>query len=153
MLERIRGRDGRTMREVWAETGMRSYLGTASAGFPNLFLTTGPNTGTGHTSLLVMIEAQIGYIVRCLTYMQRRRATVIEVRPEVVDELNASIQDRMARTVWVAGGCSSWYLDDRGRNTTLWPDFTWRFRRLARRFSPEDYVIEVAEDTTQRVPA
>jgi hypothetical protein len=43
--------------------------------------------------------------------------------------------------VWVEGGCGSWYLDHRGRNTTLWPDHTWRFRRLTRRFHPGEYTV------------
>ena len=45
----------------------------------------------------------------------------------------------MTRTVWNTGGCASWYLDAEGRNTTLWPDFTWKFRRRTRRFDAEHY--------------
>jgi hypothetical protein len=45
----------------------------------------------------------------------------------------------MARTVWNAGGCNSWYIDATGRNSTLWPDFTFRFRRQATAFDPAVY--------------
>ena len=48
----------------------------------------------------------------------------------------------MAGTVWTTGGCASWYLDDRGRNTTLWPGATWRFRNRTRRFDPRAYTTE-----------
>jgi hypothetical protein len=47
----------------------------------------------------------------------------------------------MAETVWVAGGCKSWYVDANGRNTTLWPDYTFRFRQRLRRFDPENYHV------------
>jgi hypothetical protein len=47
-------------------------------------------------------------------------------------------------TVWVAGGCRSWYLDGRGRNAALWPDFTWRYRRRVARMRPEEYVATAA---------
>ena len=48
----------------------------------------------------------------------------------------------MGRTVWNAGGCASWYLDDHGRNTTLWPDFTWKYRLATRRFDSENYAVD-----------
>ena len=59
----------------------------------------------------------------------------------VQDAYNDEIQEQLRGTVWNAGGCSSWYLDEKGRNTTLWPTFTFRFRRLVRRFHPADYTL------------
>jgi hypothetical protein len=50
----------------------------------------------------------------------------------------------MRGTVWVDGGCASWYLDATGRNSTLWPDFTWRYRRRVARFDAAEYVAIVA---------
>ena len=44
--------------------------------------------------------------------------------------------------MWNAGGCASWYLDETGRNTTLWPGFTWPFRRLLRTFDVEHYELQ-----------
>lgn len=141
VLERVYGNDGRSLSEVWAETGMRAYLGTTVPGFPNLFMMTGPNTGQGHTSLLVMIEAQINYVMDALRFMTRHRVATVEVREPVVSAFNEELQRKLARTVWNRGGCSSWYLDEQGRNTTLWPDFTWRFRQRTRRFDPQNYAI------------
>jgi cation diffusion facilitator CzcD-associated flavoprotein CzcO len=154
MLERVRGRDGHSMKEAWARTGMSAYVGTTVVGFPNLFLMTGPNTGIGHTSLVVMIEAQIEYVLQCLRFMERNGIAAIEPRPYVAARYNAGLERRMAGTVWTTGGCSSWYLDADGRNTTLWPDFTWRYRRMMRRFDPNDYLIaQKLPERRERVPA
>jgi len=140
-FEHLRGRGGRSLAETWREAGMQAYLGSTVAGFPNLFLVTGPNTGIGHTSLVVMIEAQVRYVLDALRTMRRRDVAEIEVRPEAQEAFNDELQRRMRRTVWNAGGCASWYLDSRGRNTTLWPDFTWRFRRRTRRFDAAAYEL------------
>ena len=83
-------RDG----ETWS-AGLRAHRGTAVAGFPNLLILSGPNTGTGSTSQVYMIESQIRY--------------------------NRDLDARMERTVWLRGGCNSSYLDDQGRNGTLYP--------------------------------
>ncbi len=136
---RVQGREGKSLAAEWAESGGQAYRGTTVPGFPNLFLMTGPNTGIGHTSLIVMIEAQIGYIVDCLRLLQVRQLTGFEVRREPYAAFNDEIRRKMQRTVWLTGGCASWYLDSHGRNTTLWPDFTWKYRLLMRRFDPENY--------------
>jgi cation diffusion facilitator CzcD-associated flavoprotein CzcO len=135
---RVIGRSGLSLAQAWAD-GAQAHRGTTVPGFPNLFLMTGPNTGIGHTSLLVMIEAQLPYIVECMGFMTQRRLSRFEVKSEACRSFNDELQRRMTRTVWMKGGCSSWYLDKHGRNTTLWPDFTWKYRRLMRRFDPVNY--------------
>ncbi|HEV7223331.1 MAG TPA: NAD(P)/FAD-dependent oxidoreductase, partial [Pirellulales bacterium] len=139
VARRVRGAGGASLARAWAESGSRAYLGTTVPGFPNLFLMTGPNTGIGHTSLLLMIEAQIPYLIGCLRLMQARGLTRFEVRRGPCDAFNEELQRKMRRTVWNLGGCTSWYLDRHGRNTTLWPDFTWKYRWRMRRFDPENY--------------
>jgi hypothetical protein len=47
----------------------------------------------------------------------------------------------MKDTVWTSGGCSSWYLDANGRNTTLWPGFTFEFRRECKNFDPSKLIV------------
>ena len=136
----IRGRTGETMANTW-NGSPQAYRGAAVAGFPNLFLVTGPNTGLGHNSLVYMIEAQLDYMMDALRAMEARGATRVEVRPEAQDAYNAKLQSRMGRTVWNSGGCSSWYLDANGMNTTIYPDFTWRFRRETRRFDAGAYEL------------
>ena len=155
MKDRIFGSGGRSLTDAWRDTGLTAYLGTTTAGFPNLFLMTGPNTGIGHTSLVVMIESQIRYVIDCLRYMQERSIGAVEVRREAQDRFNEGLQDKMARTVWTTGGCASWYIDEHGKNSTLWPDFTWRFRLMTRRFDPAAYALRPARPARQRqrVPA
>jgi cation diffusion facilitator CzcD-associated flavoprotein CzcO len=136
----VRGRDGVLMSDVW-NGSPQAYRGTAVAGFPNLFILTGPNTGLGHNSLVYMIEAQLDYLVDALRIMDERGAARIEVRREAQEAYNADLQSRMDRTVWNSGGCSSWYIDANGKNTTIWPDFTWRFRRQTRHFDVAAYEL------------
>jgi cation diffusion facilitator CzcD-associated flavoprotein CzcO len=139
VARRVRGAGGTSLARAWAESGSRAYLGTTVPGFPNLFLMTGPNTGIGHTSLLLMIEAQIPYIIGCLRLMQARGLSRFEVRRGPCDAFNDELQRKMRRTVWNLGGCTSWYLDRHGRNTTLWPDFTFLSRRRVSAFDEESY--------------
>jgi len=139
MMEHIRGRDGRSLLEQWRASGAQAYLGTTVQNFPNLFLLAGPNTGIGHTSLVFMIEAQIDYVIGALRAMDTRQAATVEIRQEPFVAYNNDVQAKMRRTVWNTGGCASWYLDDEGRNTTLWPDFTWKFRQRTRRFDAQHY--------------
>jgi cation diffusion facilitator CzcD-associated flavoprotein CzcO len=139
IAQRVRGRGGRTLDEVW-QGSPRAHRGTAVAGFPNMFFLLGPNTGLGHTSVVVMAEAQAGYVLAALRHMRSHVAGALEVRPEAQTAWNESVQREMRGTVWTAGGCASWYVDRTGTNTTLWPGFTFRFRRLLRRFDAESYV-------------
>jgi cation diffusion facilitator CzcD-associated flavoprotein CzcO len=136
----VRGRNGALMSDVW-NGSPQAYRGTAVAGFPNLFIITGPNTGLGHNSLVYMIEAQLDYLMDALAKVDACGATRIEVRREAQDAYNDDLQSRMGRTVWNSGGCSSWYIDANGKNTTIWPDFTWRFRRQTRKFDLPAYEL------------
>jgi cation diffusion facilitator CzcD-associated flavoprotein CzcO len=141
MAHRIRGRDGRLLAHDWHRTGAQAYLGTSVAGFPNLFLLAGPNSALAHNSVLLGIESQVHYVLDALRVMQTRQLATMEVQPQVQDAFVRQVQARMARTVWVRGGCHSWFLDDTGRNTTVWPWSTTRLRRLTRRFDLEHYLI------------
>lgn len=137
IAQRVRGRNGQRLSEVWRD-GAEAYLGATVSGFPNLFFLIGPNTGLGHTSMIFMIEAQISYTLDALRYMRRQGVTSIDVRPSVVRSFNERVQHRMRHTIWTSG-CASWYLDARGRNSTLWPGFTWEFWLRTRRFDPARY--------------
>ncbi len=131
----VRGRDA-GLQDTW-EGSPRAYLGTSIPGFPNFFMLLGPNTGLGHSSMVYMIESQVGHVMRAIDAMQAARSSTIEVRPDVHEDYNREIDARLRGTVWEIGGCSSFYMDRTGRNATLWPDWTWRFRRLSRE-SPAD---------------
>ena len=137
---RITGRDGVALADVWRD-GMEAHRGTTVAGFPNAFFMPGPNTGTGHTSQVFMIEQQIRHVLAALEHMDERGAAVIEPRPEAQRAFNARLHRRMEKTVWLRGGCTSWYLDARGRNTTLWPYSSLRFRRELERVDDAEFAF------------
>ena len=140
IADRIEGRDGRTLAETW-EGSMRAYKGTTVAGYPNLFFLVGPNTGLGHTSIVFMIESQIAYVLDALRTMRRRGAGTLEVRDDAQAAYNAEL-DRMTKgTVWVTGGCTSYYIDRNGHNSALWPTYTWPFRRRLREFDVAAYSL------------
>ncbi len=139
--EHIVGKDGVRLSEVWKTTGVEAYVGSALTGFPNLFLMIGPNSTLAHNSMIYMIESHINYIASALAFMSRPGVHTVEVKPSVQQRYNERLQARLEHSVWVEGGCGSWYLDHRGRNTTLWPDHTWKFRRLTRQFHPGEYTV------------
>ncbi|MEA2288230.1 MAG: hypothetical protein QOD55_227 [Solirubrobacteraceae bacterium] len=139
----VRGRGGRLLADAW-QGSPQAYRGTTVAGFPNLFFLVGPNTGLGHNSIVFMIEAQLAYVMDALRTMRARRASRLEVRDEAQAAYNERLQGRLSRTVWNTGGCASWYLDANGRNSTIWPDFTWRYWGQMRRFDPAAYRLTTA---------
>ena len=146
----VKGRDGRTLADVWSEHGMASYKGTTTAGFPNLFQIVGANTGLGHSSMVFIIESQIAYILSAIQQMEARGIATVEPLAAAQAAWNADLQRRMRRTVWNTGGCASWYLDDHGRNTTLWPRTTFAFRSLLRTFDLDKYAVTRRADTTTK---
>ncbi|GAA4254663.1 NAD(P)/FAD-dependent oxidoreductase [Dactylosporangium darangshiense] len=139
IAERIRGRDGRSLAERW-QGSPQAYRGTTVSGFPNLFLLLGPNTGLGHNSVVLMIESQINYVLGALERMRLDGVRAVEPTAEAQARFVAGVDRRMAKTVW-ATGCHSWYIDATGRNSTLWPGSTWRFRQRMKRFDLAAYEV------------
>ncbi|HLM27123.1 MAG TPA: NAD(P)/FAD-dependent oxidoreductase [Thermoleophilaceae bacterium] len=133
----VTGRSGQTLDESWGGSP-RAMLGATAPDFPNLFMLLGPNTGLGHNSMVYMIESQIAYVLDALRAMREHDAATVEVRPEAAAAFNQEVDRRHEDTVWTSG-CSSWYLDDTGRNATLWPDWTFVFRRRTSSFNPAHY--------------
>jgi cation diffusion facilitator CzcD-associated flavoprotein CzcO len=142
------GRDGRTLRERWSDRGIRAYLGTAVANFPNHFMVMGPNTGLGNNSMINVIEAHADFIVDTLKAMDARALASVEVREDVEERYNEDIQARLQHTVWNEGGCKSWYVGPDGRNHTLWPSFSNAFKRKLARFDQADFVTRAHTDAT-----
>ena len=160
---RIAGRDGRVLADDWAG-GPEAFKGVAVAGYPNFFMLMGPNSGLGHSSILLMIEAQVGYISRCLRWLKRARwrggpMRAIEVRPESQRSYNAWLQQRFTGTVWNRepeanhSSCSSWYQTASGKNFTLWPSFATAYLWAMRRPDPScffDATEQAAAPAQQR---
>ncbi|HEV7193635.1 MAG TPA: NAD(P)/FAD-dependent oxidoreductase [Jatrophihabitantaceae bacterium] len=155
----IFGAEGQTLGDVWRARGQSAYKGATVAGFPNLIFLIGPNMGLGHSSMVYMAESAINYLSSALREIDRFGLATFEVRAEVQEQYNAGLQQRMKQTIWTRGGCSSWYLDEHGNNTTLWPSFTFSFRQLTRRFDLAAYRTtaradrEIDTPDRERVPA
>jgi cation diffusion facilitator CzcD-associated flavoprotein CzcO len=141
VAQRIWNGAGVSLAQQWTSPRPDAFRGTTAPGFPNLFVLTGPNTGLGHNSQVFMIEAQIRYVVSAVRHTRQRGAVRVEVRPGAQAAYDRELQRKMKNTVWVTGGCRSWYLDSAGRNVTLWPDFTWAFAWQTRRFDPASYDV------------
>ncbi|HUX04372.1 MAG TPA: NAD(P)/FAD-dependent oxidoreductase [Acidimicrobiales bacterium] len=136
VCERVRAVDGRTLAEAF-NGELAHYKGTTFPGFPNLFMLAGPNTGLGHSSIIFMIESQLNYVVRALEHALASD-TPVEPTARAAASWTESLHAKFPRTVW-GSGCASWYLNDAGRNTTIWPGFTFAFRRATRHFVRDDH--------------
>ncbi|PCJ47527.1 MAG: monooxygenase [Gammaproteobacteria bacterium] len=132
------GRGEATLAKVW-EDYPRGYLGTMVPSFPNLFIVTGPNTGVGHTSALVLIESQMIYIMKCFRNLTQFNKKVIEVKASAEEKYTNHIHEEMKRTVWHTGGCNSWYKSKSGKIIAMFPGFSFTFRRWAKNFKAKNH--------------
>jgi cation diffusion facilitator CzcD-associated flavoprotein CzcO len=142
IARRIHGREGVSLDETWSGSP-RAHLGTTVAGFPNFFMLLGPNVGNGHSSAILLHEAQAGYVVEALRTLDRQGLASFDVRPEVQAAFNAEVDRRLAGSIWNAGGCASYYLDANGRNATIFPWSTIELRRRLSRFEHADHLTEL----------
>jgi cation diffusion facilitator CzcD-associated flavoprotein CzcO len=149
IAHKLTGKGGVTLAEAWSN-GMSAYRGTTVAGFPNLFMLLGPNTTLGHSSQTLMIEAQIAYIMDALKTMSKRGLASVEVQAGAQVAYNEELDARLDGTVWNSGGCRSWYLDPSGRNPSIWPTYTFRFRRQTKRFDLESYQVATSTGAQRR---
>jgi cation diffusion facilitator CzcD-associated flavoprotein CzcO len=138
---RIVGRNGVDIHQAWKER-ISAYLGVTVSGFPNFFILLGPNTGLGHNSVVLMSEAQIGYVMDCLRLMKKRGSKTMEVKPATQQHFVEELRKRLAGTVWESGGCRSWYQDAKtGESPVIWPGSVVRYKRKTRAVAEEDYVL------------
>ena len=134
----VQGRGGRALADVWKEA-IESYYGITVSGFPNFFMLLGPNTALGHNSVVIMIEAQVTYIMSALKQMKACGIGAIDVKRDVQHAFYKGIQRKLEKTQWQAGGCHSWYQDDGGHNVAIWPGFTFDYIRRTRHAALTDY--------------
>ncbi len=149
MGHRVTGRDGRTLMEVW-QGSPKAHLGMSVPGFPNAFLLLGPNTGLGHNSVLLIIEAQVKYLIKLLDHCRENRIRTIEPTPEAFASYVEEVERGTKGSVWTAGGCLSWYVDVTGRNSTLWPGSVRAYQRRVARFAPDEYELLEQPSATPR---
>lgn len=118
------GQDGVTLDEAWADS-KEAYHSVAVPGFPNFFMLVGPNSPIGNFSVILISEAQIGYILQLVELARDGKCRAIAARKDSTDRFNADIKEAMKKTIWVSG-CNSWYLDKNG-NPAMWP---WSFKKF-----------------------
>lgn len=139
-FERIVGRDDLSIADLY-HTRPQTYLGAAMAGFPNFFCTLGPFGAAGNQSAIFMLESQIAYIVDALQTLRARGARRVEVRQETQDAFVEEMARRSADTVWLTGGCQSYYTTPDGGNAGLYPNWSFEYRRRTKQFDAESYEV------------
>ncbi|WP_433847844.1 flavin-containing monooxygenase [Acinetobacter proteolyticus] len=148
IAKQIRNKHGKSMDEVW-QGSAQGYLGTVVEGCPNAFVMFGPNIAVS-SSALIIIEAQLTYILDMLKKVQAQQIETVEIRAEVLEQYNDEIQAALKNTVWNTGGCSSYFIDRNGRNSTLWPWTTFEMRARLAQCDLNDYVLGFTESEPEK---
>jgi len=119
---KIIGKGGAMMQEVWDQRGgAQAYMGNAMDGFPNLFIIFGPNTATGHSSVILASENMVEYTLKFIKKILKGDVKTFEVKKEKEIAWTENMQSALKTTVWHAGGCHSWYKTANGWNATAYP--------------------------------
>jgi cation diffusion facilitator CzcD-associated flavoprotein CzcO len=138
MATRVHGVGSITLADAFSGA-LANYKGTAFPGFPNFYMLGGPNTALGHSSIVFMHESQLNYATKAIEVALSANA-LVEPKVHLAQRWARDMQAKLPTTVW-GTGCSSWYLNAEGTNTTIWPDFTFKFRQATRQFDPRDHLI------------
>ncbi|MFW0791515.1 flavin-containing monooxygenase [Gordonia sp. CPCC 205333] len=139
----ITGIDGRDLAAEWSK-GAYAYRSVAVSGYPNLYFTFGPNSGPGHSSALVYMEAQIDYITDAISLVTENAWKSLEVRSDAQASYNEDIQAKLTGTTWNSG-CQSWYLTEDGFNATMFPGFATQYVNQLRQVDLQDFRISVRQ--------
>jgi cation diffusion facilitator CzcD-associated flavoprotein CzcO len=135
----ILGLDGSSLNQAWTNN-LEAYRGVTVANFPNFFLLLGPNTGQGHTSAILFIEAQVNYALQCIKEISSQRKSFLEVKPTAVAQYNEELQQALQTSVWAAR-CRSWYKTESGKIIGIYPGFSFQYMRELRKPRFEDYIV------------
>lgn len=133
------GKNGIHIQEAWKD-GPKNYLGMSVHGFPNLFLMYGPNTNLGHNSIILMIEAQVRYIIECVQNLDQKNWKSLEVKSSAMNQYHEQIQERLKNMVW-AQIKGSWYQSPNGNIPNNWPGRTMEYSRITRKVNFSDFEI------------
>lgn len=134
------GKNNISLNQAWQD-GVSAYKGMTVSGFPNFFILYGPHANLSHSSIIYMHESQYNYILQGLDKVLSPDIKAIEVKKAVQQDFDDKLQASFKGSVW-SSGCTSWYLDENGRNTTMWPGSTLAYRRITRHLDDADYNIE-----------
>ncbi|TKA79118.1 hypothetical protein B0A55_02420 [Friedmanniomyces simplex] len=140
----IIGQKGVSLNEHWDthhQGSAQAYFGTCIPGFPNFFCLMGPNTVTGHLSVIYTVECQINFVLRLvgpilkstwnpqrgLLSAPRQEVEAVDVKPEVAAQHSNWLQAKLNKLVW-SSGCTSWALDPKtGVNIAMYPEYQFLF--------------------------
>ncbi len=132
----LTGRDGLTIEEAWRDK-MIAYRSMCIPGFPNFFLTLGPNSPVGNYSVIAISERQADFAISLIKEWQKGNLPTIEVKKSAFYNWYSNLKDKLRTTVW-ASGCQSWYLDADGDPLT-WPDSWKAWTRMMDTAAIEDF--------------
>jgi 4-hydroxyacetophenone monooxygenase len=139
----VRGRSGRSLREVWDDIDARAYLGTVIPDFPNFFTIYGPNLQPGHGgSYMFTAELQTRYIMSVLTQMFEENLESVECRQDVHDNYNERVDQLHERMVWTHPGMSTYYRNERGRVVVNSPFRNAQFFAMTQKADLSDFETE-----------
>ncbi len=136
----VSGPTGRSLSDAWKD-GIAAHRSVAVSGFPNFFMLLGPNSALGHNSVLLMIEAQVNYIIKLMGQARALGARFVDAKPDEADKYNQAIQEDLKERVWAAN-CGAWYVDQNGHNYTLYPHAVRRYLRDMKMPIQDEYVFE-----------
>jgi 4-hydroxyacetophenone monooxygenase len=143
----VRGRSGRTLREVWGEDDARAYLGISIPDFPNFFCLLGPNTFAGHGgSGVLTIELEMRYVMELLAMMVERHIAAVDCRQEVHDSYNDELDEALSQTIWAYPGMTTYYRNSRGRIVVPMPWSNVDYWHRTRHPRLDDYDLEFRQD-------
>ena len=139
IAKRVFNRHGQRMSDVW-QGSPEGYMGTMVADCPNAFLMFGPNIAVSSSAFLI-IEAQLAYVVDAIEKARELNLRSIETDPLRVADFNARVQSALEDSVWNRGGCTSYFIDRNGRNSTVWPWSTLEMKRQLSQFNLDEYRV------------
>ena len=119
---KVVGKEGKLMQDVWNERGgPQAYMGTAMDGFPNFFILFGPNTATGHSSVILASENMVNHSLHFMKHILNGDVKTFDVKKEAEVAWTKNMQEELKDTVWHTGGCHSWYKLDNDWNAVAYP--------------------------------
>ncbi len=142
-LFEVIGLSGDNMFQRFNEQGPEGYLGVAVTDYPNLLIMVGPNSGLGHNSIIHMMESQYAYALDYWRLLKEQDENAyFNLKSSVQDSFNENLQKELSKMVWSEGGCSSYYLKNGdGKNNSIWPGSTMKYRRKTKKVNLKDYEI------------
>lgn len=142
-----------------SENVSSAYFGTCLSGFPNFFIMMGPNTLTGHLSVIYTSECQINFVIRAIRPILRSLNShrsmlpalrsspdIVDVTPEAEERDISDVQERVKKLVW-ASGCVTWAIEpETKRNTAMYPDYQYKYWLRSVFIKWSDFQLRLSRD-------